>query len=139
MKRGTPKWSKDVRKAVIDKEMTIKQLAKDIGYSMSTVSSVINGRYSNASYQEIADKIDKVLGTEGLPERIYTPSDEWCQVVKIELVKRKMNVSQLAKELDISRDRLSLVINGKMMNDEITDAVCSILDIDLPVVPSGDD
>lgn len=116
MKKEASQWSKDVRKAVIDKDMTLKQLAECIGYSVATVSSVINGRYSNSSYQTIAEKINEALGTEGLPERIDTPSDEWCQCVKIELVKRKMSVNQLAEKLNVSRDRLSLVINGKMMN-----------------------
>lgn len=137
MKKETSQWSKDVRKAVIDKDMTLKQLAENIGYSVATVSSVINGRYSNASYQTIVKKINKLLGTEGVPERIDTPSDDWCQSVKIELVKRKMSVSQLAEELDISRDRLSLVINGKMMNEKIVDAVNGLLDITIPAVPSG--
>lgn len=138
MKKETSQWSKDVRKAVIDNDMTLKQLAERIGYSVATVSSVINGRYSNASYQAIAEKINRVLGTEGLPERIDTPSDEWCQTVKIELVKQKMSVNLLAEKLDVSRDRLSLVINGKMMNEKIVDAVNSLLNIKIPAVPSGD-
>lgn len=136
MKKEASQWSKDVRKAVIDKDMTLKQLADCIGYSVATVSSVINGRYSNASYQTIAEKINEALGTEGLPERIDTPSDEWCQCVKIELVKRKMSVNQLAENLNVSRDRLSLVINGKMMNEKIVSAVEGLLNITLPAVPS---
>ncbi len=138
MGKETSQWSKDVRKAVIDKDMTLKQLAEIIGYSVTTVSSVINGRYSNASYQAIAEKINGVLGTGGVPERIDTPSDEWCQCVKIELVKKKVNINQLAKKLNVSRDRLSLVINGKMMNKGIVDAVNSFLNINIPAVPSGD-
>ena len=137
MKKETSQWSKDVRKAVIDKDMTLKRLAESIGYSVATVSSVINGRYSNASYKEIAEKINNVLGTKGLPERVDTPSDEWCQSVKIELVKQKMSVNQLAEKLDVSRDRLSLVINGKMMNEQIVNAVNSLLNITLSAVPSG--
>lgn len=139
MKKETSQWSKDVKKAAIDNDMTLKQLAERIGYSVATVSSVINGRYSNASYQAIAEKINEVLGTEGLPERIDTPSDEWCQTVKIELVKQKMSVNLLAEKLNVSRDRLSLVINGKMMNEKIVEAVNSLLNIGIPAVPSGDD
>ena len=138
MKRESSQWSKDVRKAVIDQDLTIKQLAERIGYSIATVSSVINGRYSNASYQAIAEKINEVLGTEGLPERTNTPSDEWCQSVKIELVKQKMSINQLAEKLDVSRDRLSLVINGKMMNLKIVDAINDLLSITTPAIPSGD-
>ena len=113
MRRGTSQWSKDVRKAAIDQDMTLKQLAERIGYSFTTVSAVINGRYSNASYQVIAEKINTVLGTKGLPERIDTPTDEWCQSVKIELLKKKMSVNQLAEKLNVSRDRMSLVINDE--------------------------
>lgn len=138
MRNRTSQWCKDVRKAVIDKDMTLKQLAENIGYSCTTVSSVINGRYSNASYQIIVDKINKVLGTKGMPERINTPSDEWCQCVKIELVKRKMSVKQLAEKLEVSRDKLSLVINGRMMDEEIVDGVSSLLNINMLAVPSGD-
>ena len=135
MKKKTSQWSKDVRKAAIDKDMTIKQLAERIGYSVTTVSSVINGRYSNVSYQAIAEKINGVLGTEGLPERIDTPSDEWCQAVKIELVRQKMSVNKLAEKLDVSRDQLSLVINGRMMNEGIVASVNGLLNITVPAVP----
>lgn len=138
-KKETSQWSKDVRKAVIDNDMTIKQLAERIGYSIATVSSVINGRYSNASYRAIAEKINGVLGTTGLPERTVTPSDGWCQAVKIELVKRKMSVNQLAGKLNVSIGRLSLVINGKMMNEEIVASVNSLLNITVPAIPSAGD
>ena len=137
MRNESSQWSKDVRKALIDKDMTIKQLAEHIGYSVMTVSSIINGRYSNSSYQAIAEKINAELGTEGLPERIDTPSDRWCEAVKIELIKRKMNISQLADQLDVSRDRLSLVINGKMMNTKIVEAVNDTLNITIPALSSS--
>lgn len=139
MQRGTSQWSKDVRKAAIDRDMTLKQLAEIIGYSFTTVSAVINGRYSNASYQVIAEKINTVLGTKGLPERIDTPTDEWCQSVKIELIKKKMSVNQLAEKLNVSRDRMSLVINGKMMNEEIVSSVNRFLNIQIPALPSSVD
>lgn len=119
MKQETSQWGKAVKKAVIDHDMTLKQLAEKIGYSNATVSQVVNGRYSNSSYKVIAEKINEVLGTEGLPERTETPSDEWCQTVKVELVKQSMTVNELAKQLDVSRDRLSLVINGKIVCDSL--------------------
>ena len=84
----------------------------------------------------IAEKINKVQGTEGLPERTETPSDEWCQSVKIELVKQSMTVNELAKQLDVSRDRLSLVINGKMMNEVIVGGVNRLLRINTAAIPA---
>lgn len=50
MKQETSQWGKAVKKAVIDHDMTLKQLAEKIGYSNATVSQVVNGRYSNSSY-----------------------------------------------------------------------------------------
>ncbi len=139
MKKETSQWGKDVRKAAIDKNMTLKQLSEKIGYSFSTVSTVINGRYSNKSYRTIANKINEVLGTHGMPERISTPSDEWCQAVKIEMVKRKMSINEAAEKLNISRDRLSLIINGRMkMNREIVCAVNRLLDIKILDTSAGD-
>jgi ribosome-binding protein aMBF1 (putative translation factor) len=138
MRKETSQWSKDVRKAAIDKDMSLKQLAENIGYSYAVVSSVINGRYSNASYKAIAEKINKELGTTGLPERVDTPSDEWCQAVKIELVKRKMSVNQLAEKASVTRDQLSMVINGRMMNEQIVEKVNSLLNISLSAIPVCD-
>lgn len=129
MEQKTSQWSKDVRKALIDRDMTLKQLAERIGYCPTTVSTVINGRYSKSSYQIISEKINDVLGTKGKPQRISTPSYEWCQCVKIELIKREMSISQLALELNVSRDRLSLIINGRMMNEKIVNDVGKLLDI----------
>lgn len=123
-----------MRKAIIDRDMTLKQLAQCIGYSTATVSAVLNGRYSNESYQIIAKKINEELGTTGMPERIDTPSDAWCQAVKIALIQQKMSVSQLAGKLDVSRDRLSLVINGKMMNQEMVESINCLLHISMPAV-----
>lgn len=137
MNMKTSQWSKDVKKAVIDRDMKIKQLADAIGYSVATVSQVINGRYSNASYQSIAEKINEVLGTKGMPERVDMPSDEWCQSVKIALVKENMSVKQLAESVGVSRDRLSLVVNGKMMNAEIVTAINNLLNITVPAVISS--
>ena len=49
MKQETSQWGKAVKKAVIDHNMTLKQLAEKIGYSNATVSQVVNGRYSRRS------------------------------------------------------------------------------------------
>lgn len=135
MMQEISQWGKDVKKAVIDQNMTLKQLAEKTGYSIATISKVVNGRYSNASYKNIAKKINEALGTNGLPERTETPSDEWCQTVKVELVKQNMTVNELAKQLNVSRDRLSLVINGKMMNEAIINGVNNLLEINLAAVP----
>lgn len=130
-------WSKDVKKMLIDKDMTYKELGEKIGYSVAVISAVIGGRYSNASYQEIAEKINSTLGTHGMPERVSTPSDEWCCAVKVELVKRNMTVTDLAEQAGASRDKMSSVINGKMMDEKIAAKVVALLGISVPVVSSN--
>lgn len=39
-------WDKDVKKAMIDKEYTIKLLAKEVGVCVTTVYTLINGWYA---------------------------------------------------------------------------------------------
>lgn len=129
-------WSKDVKKALIDRDMTIRELGEKIGYSNAVVSSVIGGRYSNTSYKKIVEKINKTLETKGMPERISTPSDNWCCAVKVELVKKNMTISELAEHAGVSRDRMSLVINGKMMNEQIVSEVDKLLGITVPAISS---
>ena len=136
MNMKSPQWGKEVKKAAIDRDMTIRELSESIGYSYAVVSQVINGRYSNASYKTIAEKINAILGTTGIPERVDTPSDEWCHGVKVALVKKDMSVKQLAEAVGVSRDRLSLVINGKMMNEKIVTAINQQLSITIPAVSS---
>lgn len=129
-------WSKDVKKALIDRDMTMRELGEKIGYSNAVVSSVIGGRYSNTSYKKIVEKINKTLETKGMPERISTPSDNWCCAVKVELVKKNMTISELAEHAGVSRDRMSLVINGKMMNEQIVSEVDKLLGITVPAISS---
>lgn len=71
MKQETSQWGKAVKKAVIDHNMTLKQLAEKIGYSNATVSQVVNGRYSNSSYKTF-------LG-ESTPFLDYLPKDKPAQ------------------------------------------------------------
>ena len=71
MKQETSQWGKAVKKAVIDHDMTLKQLAEKIGYSNATVSQVVNGRYSNSSYKVIAEKINEVLSRGRLGRVCY--------------------------------------------------------------------
>lgn len=138
MRKEPSQWSKDVRKAMIDEGMTIKQLAENVGYSFAVISSVINGRYSNKTYRQIVEKINERLGTKGLPERVNTPSRDWCNAVKAELLYQDMSINQLAEKMDVSRDRISLVINGKMMNEDIVNTINRILDIKLSAIPADD-
>lgn len=129
MSSSLSQWGKDVKKAAIDRGITIKQVANEAGYCVTTVSSLVNGRYAKANYAEIAQKINEVLGTTGLPPRPEVPSEEWCKSVRKAMVDRNMLMNQLAKDTGFSRDRVSLVVNGHCMDGPVVDAINKLLNI----------
>ncbi len=48
-----------------------------------------------------------------------------------------MTVNDLAEQSGVSRDRMSLVINGKMNNEKIVAKVVELLGISVPVMSSN--
>ncbi len=61
MKRILPPWSKAVKKTLIDKDMSVKDLSVDIGITREYVSRVVN---ATVYAPEIADRISKHLGVK---------------------------------------------------------------------------
>ena len=59
-KKQLPAWNRKVKKALIDKNLTVKELAVLIGYSSVYTSNVVNGTIIGAT--KIEEKIDDVLG-----------------------------------------------------------------------------
>lgn len=51
-------WSKEIKKAMIDKDLDVKDIAEKVGCSRQFVSAVINGREKSA---HIEIKISKLL------------------------------------------------------------------------------
>lgn len=60
IKRPLSAWSKKVKKALIDKNMTINELAETIGYSSIYTRNIVNGKIVSATVAE--KKINDVLG-----------------------------------------------------------------------------
>ena len=60
IKRPLSAWSKKVKKALIDKNMTINELAENIGYSSTYTRNIVNGKIVSATVAE--KKINDVLG-----------------------------------------------------------------------------
>ena len=60
IKRPLSAWSKMVKKALIDKNMTINELAEIIGYSSTYTRNIVNGKIISATVAE--QKINDVLG-----------------------------------------------------------------------------
>ncbi|MDD2960020.1 MAG: helix-turn-helix domain-containing protein [Lachnospiraceae bacterium] len=44
MKRKLPTWCKEARKALIDRDMTVTDLSKEIGVERSYTSQIVSGR-----------------------------------------------------------------------------------------------
>lgn len=52
MKKVLPGWCKEVKKALIDKDMNINDLANELKYSREYISIVINGRLNSPEMQK---------------------------------------------------------------------------------------
>ena len=57
MKQETSQWGKAVKKAVIDHDMTLKQLAEKIGYSNATVSQVVKEDFFDTDEMKILESM----------------------------------------------------------------------------------
>lgn len=58
MKRILPPWSKEVKIALINRDMSVTELSDQIGISRCYVSRVVNG---TAFAPEIADRVSRFL------------------------------------------------------------------------------
>lgn len=128
-KKVASPWNKAVKKALIDRDMTVKQLSAELGYTTTLISKLLNGRYASNEYEDIVARINDMLGTDGMPERLDTPSDEWCKEVRKRLIDEKMTIKQLSEEIGFTRDQVSLVINGRWLQEEIVSAINKLLGI----------
>ena len=64
MKRILPKWGKDAKKAMIDKDMSVEELAQLTGRTRVYISAVLNGRQSaQPVMQEISDILNIKMDT----------------------------------------------------------------------------
>ncbi len=59
-KKQLPVWNRKVKKALIDRNLTIKELAEIVGYSTVYVTNIVNGKIVNATRAE--EKINDALG-----------------------------------------------------------------------------
>ena len=59
-------WKREVKHALIDKEMTMAELINTTKYSHSYVYGVLNGTFEN---QELVEHISNILGVKAFSER----------------------------------------------------------------------
>lgn len=130
-------WCKEVRIALAKKETNLQNVAQEIGYSYTTVTSLISSRVVKNNYLEIAKKINKVLEVNVLPEKPQLPSDEWCGTVRAKLYVKKMNISELSRSIGFNRDKVSLVLNGHALDWPVIEKINEELKIEVPAVSTG--
>jgi transcriptional regulator with XRE-family HTH domain len=59
MKKVLPKWCKEAKIAMIEKDMSIKELAKELNFSRVYLSSILNGRqYTPSAVKAISDYLN---------------------------------------------------------------------------------
>lgn len=58
-KRQLPEWNRQVKKALVDRNLKVKELAELVGYSNTYTSNVVNGTIVGAT--KIEAKINDVL------------------------------------------------------------------------------
>jgi len=52
-------WCKQAKKELIDRDMTVEELAHDVGLSREYTSAIINGRvYSGPAVKSISDRLN---------------------------------------------------------------------------------
>lgn len=148
-------WSEDVKKALKQNKQMKKQsegtkadlittevqLAEAVGCSKSTISSIISGRFANSTISAFSEKINKALGTSGAPERTDTSPLQWRAEVKDAMNHKNdnhgMTIKSLAEEIGTTRDKISLVINGKQWDEKVIAKIVDILGVSWPVQPSS--
>ena len=69
-------WCKEIRVALARKEMNLKSVADEIGYSYTTITALISGRIVKDNYLDIAKKINEVLEVNVLPENEYQRAEQ---------------------------------------------------------------
>lgn len=61
MKRTLPKWNKELKKALIDRDMTVTELAAELGISRVYASNIVNGVIRADAAPGIAARIGEYL------------------------------------------------------------------------------
>ena len=128
-------WKLQVRKALADKGINLQFVAEQTGYSYSIVAALVSGNTVKKNYLEVAEAINRILEIEDLPEKPESlPSEEWCMNVRMAMLKLQMSVSELSQKTGFSRDRVSLVINGRHTDTPVIEAINSLLSISVPAL-----
>lgn len=128
-KKLTP-WCENVKIAMIERELSVQDLADAIGMSRVYTSALINGRIQSEATMKL---ISDTLNIESPEKR---KSDSWRKSVRIAMVKRGWSVLDLAKAANMSKGHTSAVINGRVQSSQAVRTISDVLNIDAAALSS---
>lgn len=128
-KKLTP-WCENVKIAMIERELSVQDLADAIGMSRVYTSALINGRVQSEATMKL---ISDTLNIESPEKRKF---DSWCKSVRIAMVKRGWSVLDLAKAANMSKGHTSAVINGRVQSSQAVRTISDVLNIDAAALSS---
>ena len=128
-KKLTP-WCENVKIAMIERELSVQDLADAIGMSRVYTSALINGRVQSEATMKL---ISDTLNIESPEKR---SSDSLFKSVRIAMVKRGWSVLDLAKAANMSKGHTSAVINGRVQSSQAVRTISDVLNIDAAALSS---
>lgn len=113
-------YGKKISKLAIEKGVTLKELAEAAGVSASEVSYMVKGKRKSPNTQE------KLMRTiENMSDNCTICDYE--KTIRFKLIDADMSVSQLAKQLGISRAAAYYAITNKRGYDKIRERIEEML------------
>lgn len=116
----TTEFGKKILKKIIEKGITLKDIANGIGMSDAEISYIVRGKRKSSDVQK---KIEEYV--DGLSDNC-TISD-YEKEIRFKLIDADMPVSQLAKQIGISRAAAYYAITNKRGYDKIRERIEEML------------
>ena len=114
MTREMSEWTKEVEKALIDREMSHKDLGEIVGLHPAYLAGIINGRLISGAAKK---RINGALGLEGLPASVPPVNERtsaWEKAVRKAVIDRGMTYEELAATIEMSRTYMAGVISCRV-------------------------
>lgn len=118
--RHTTEFGKEVLKALIEKNITMKDISDALGVSQTEISYIVNGkRKSKEMCDRVREYIDSLDDNCGI--------DEFEKNIRLKLIDADMKVSDVAKELNVSRAATYAALTGQSGYDKIRERMLALL------------
>ena len=123
-------WTKEVEKALIDREMSHKDLGEVVGLHPAYLAGIISGRIISRAAR---GRINGALGLEGFPAYVPVANEktsEWEKTVRKAVIDRDMSYEQLASTIGLSRTYMAGVISCRVDSPKARKKINEFLGID---------